>query len=80
MEIVPAEDNRVVPLDFGLKRTSFDGQNFTYGIAHYDASERSDPLQFKDYVTDMFQQLYHAEVGQVEVCMRFNIMISISSP
>jgi len=63
VEIIPADDNHVVPLDFGLKRDSFNGQNFTYGIAHYDAAERSDPLRCKDYVTDMFQYLYHAETN-----------------
>ncbi|KAL3765188.1 hypothetical protein ACHAWU_010379 [Discostella pseudostelligera] len=59
--IIPAGDNRVVPQDFGLQRSSFKCDNFTYGIAYYDESERSDPLLCKDYVTDMFQQLYHAE-------------------
>lgn len=61
--IISADDNRVVPNDFGLQRTSFKRDNFTYGIAYYDASGRSDPLLCKDYVTDMFQQLYHAEVS-----------------
>lgn len=61
--IIPAGDNRVVPQDFGLQRSSFKCDNFTYGIAYYDESERSDPLLCKDYVTDMFQQLYHAEVN-----------------
>ncbi len=61
--IISADHNRVVPQDFGLQRTSFKRDNFTYGIAYYDASGRSDPLLCKDYVTDMFQQLYHAEVS-----------------
>ena len=61
--IIPAGDNRVVPQDFGLERSSFKRDNFTYGIAYYDATERSDPLLCKDYVTDMFQQLYYAEVS-----------------
>jgi len=61
-DVVHATDeNRIVPLDFRLKRDSFDGRNFTYGIAHYDEAERSDPLRCKDYVTDMFQHLYQAE-------------------
>lgn len=63
VEIVKADGDRVVPPNFGLTRDSFDGKNFTYGIAHYDASERSDPLRCRDYVTDMFQHLYQAEVG-----------------
>lgn len=67
--IIPAGDNRVVPQDFGLERSSFKRDNFTYGIAYYDATERSDPLLCKDYVTDMFQQLYYAEVSS---CSRSN--------
>ncbi len=63
VDIIPAGDNRVVPQDFGLERSSFNGQNFTHGIAYYDASERTDPLLCKDYVTDMFQHLYQAEVS-----------------
>ena len=63
VDIIPAGDNRVVPQDFGLERSSFNGQNFTHGIAHYDASERTDPLLCKDYVADMFQHLYEAEVS-----------------
>jgi len=61
VKIVHAENNRVVPQDFGLKRNSFNGKNFTYGIAHYDAPESSDPLRCKDYVTDMFQYYFDAE-------------------
>jgi len=61
VNVIPAESNCVVPQDFGLKRDSFNGQNFTYGIAHYDASERSNPLRCKDYVTDMFQYYFDAE-------------------
>ena len=64
--------NVVVPQDFGLQRDSFEesGHNFTYGIAHYDAEakEREDPLRCKDYVTDMFQHLYHAEVSYDMCC------------
>lgn len=63
IDVISADVDHVVPEDFGLERSSFDGHNFTHGIAHYDASERSNPLLCKDYVTDMFQQLYHAEVS-----------------
>ena len=62
VEILPAGEDQVVPRDFGLTRPSFDGLDFTYGIAHYDATDREDMLQCKDYVTDIFQHLYHAEV------------------
>jgi len=66
VDIVSAGANRIVPQDFGLARESFDGCNpcnFTSGIAHYDAPERSDTLRCKDYVTDMFQNIYHAETN-----------------
>ena len=33
-----------------------------------DAIERSDPFLCKDYVTDLFQRLYHAEVSNNEYC------------
>ena len=63
VEIVkPSTDNRIIPHDFGLKRDSFNGQNFTYGIAHYDAAKKSDPQLCSGLVTDLFQQLFHAEV------------------
>ncbi|KAL7534036.1 hypothetical protein ACHAXR_005593, partial [Thalassiosira sp. AJA248-18] len=62
VDIIPGDENHIVPLDFRLQRESFnDGQNFTYGIAHYDAAERSDPNRCKDYVTDMFQHYFHLE-------------------
>ena len=63
VEIVqPSTDNRIIPHDFGLKRDSFNGQNFTYGIAHYDAAKKSDPQLCSGLVTDLYQQLFHAEV------------------
>lgn len=65
IDVIPADVDHVVPEDFGLERSSFDRHNFTHGIAHYDESERCNPLLCKDYVTDMFQQLYHAEVSSV---------------
>ena len=58
-----SDPNYIVPPEFRLQRDTFDGQNFTHGIAHYDASERDDPLLCKDYVTDMFQHMYVAEVS-----------------
>ena len=62
VDIIPAGDNRIIPQDFGLERSSFDRQNFTRGIAYYDASERTDPLLCKDYVTDILQHYFHEEV------------------
>ena len=68
VDIIPATDNRIIPHDFGLKRESFNGENFTYGIAHYDADQRDNSLLCKGYVTDMFQQLYRAEVRLYSRC------------
>lgn len=85
VNVIPAESNCVVPQDFGLKRDSFNGQNFTYGIAHYDASERSNPLRCKDYVTDMFQYYFDAEVGLLPLSVRllcpfmFSHMLTIAA-
>jgi len=55
------DDKHIVPLDFRLHRESFDGTNFTNGIAHYDAARRSDPQTVTEYITDLFQHLYKAE-------------------
>lgn len=52
----------IVPRDFRLHRESFDGTNFTEGIAHYDAARRADPQNVTEYITDLFQHLYKAEV------------------
>mmetsp|Transcript_22463 Transcript_22463/g.38418 ORF Transcript_22463/g.38418 Transcript_22463/m.38418 type:complete len:495 (+) Transcript_22463:47-1531(+) len=55
------DEHHIVPLDFRLHRESFDGANFTNGIAHYDAARRSDPQKVAEYITDLFQHLYKAE-------------------
>jgi hypothetical protein len=57
------DEHHIVPLDFRLQRESFDGANFTNGIAHYDAARRSDPQKVAEYITDLFQHLYKAEVS-----------------
>eukprot|EP00574_Skeletonema_japonicum_P005166 CAMPEP_0201714922 /NCGR_PEP_ID=MMETSP0593-20130828/1182_1 /ASSEMBLY_ACC=CAM_ASM_000672 /TAXON_ID=267983 /ORGANISM="Skeletonema japonicum, Strain CCMP2506" /LENGTH=494 /DNA_ID=CAMNT_0048204237 /DNA_START=288 /DNA_END=1772 /DNA_ORIENTATION=- len=67
VKIITGDDQHIVPLDFRLQRESFDGAtfdraNFTKGIAHYDAARRSDPLKVAEYITDLFQHLYKAEV------------------
>lgn len=68
-EIPIIRDSRyIVPLEFRLQRASFDADasmNYTHGIAHYDVDGRDNPLLCKDYVTDMFQHLYHHEVRHV---------------
>ncbi len=67
VKIIAGDDQHIVPLDFRLQRESFDGAtfdraNFTEGIAHYDAARRSDPQKVAEYITDLFQHLYKAEV------------------
>lgn len=64
--IIQANSPRLfVPSGFCLSRDS-DGEDFTNGIAHYDVVGRDDPLLCKDYVTDMFQNIYEAEVRCLE--------------
>ena len=78
VDIIPATDNRIIPHDFGLKRESFNGENFTYGIAHYDADQRDNSLLCKGYVTDMFQQLYRAEVSvTLSFIMRVALFVNL---
>lgn len=71
--VTPSDDKHIVPLDFRLHRESFDGKNFTDGIAHYDAARRSDPQKVTEYITDLFQHLYKAEV-------RYSFFLSIFFP
>lgn len=75
VDIIPAGDNRIIPQDFGLERSSFDGQNFTHGIAYYDASERTDPLLCKDYVTDILQHYFHEEVRRISTVSLFKFEV-----
>mmetsp|Transcript_8893 Transcript_8893/g.12738 ORF Transcript_8893/g.12738 Transcript_8893/m.12738 type:complete len:493 (-) Transcript_8893:259-1737(-) len=61
VKIITGDDEHIVPMDFRLQRGSFDGANFTNGIAHFDAAKRSDPQKVAEYITDLFQHLYKAE-------------------
>lgn len=57
-------DNIILPLsEYKLQRLSFDGANHTLGFAPYDERRKTDVLEVANYVTDLFQHLYHAEVS-----------------
>ena len=49
--------------DHGLVRTPFDDSKYTPGISPYDLDTRDDVQEVSDYVTDIFQRLYDAEVS-----------------
>jgi hypothetical protein len=49
--------------DHGLVRTPFDDSKYTPGISRYDLETRDDVQEVPDYVTDIFQRLYDAEVS-----------------
>lgn len=42
--------------------SSFDPTKYTLGLAAYDECNRDDPLEAPEYVTDIFQRLFRAEV------------------
>lgn len=63
--IVQAPPRHLIPVDFGLTRDDSTEQDFTHGIAYYDVKGRDDTLLCKDYVTDMFQNMYEAEVSNL---------------
>ena len=73
--IVQAHPQFNIPPDFGLTRKDLDsGQNFTHGIAYYDAPDRANTLLCKDYVTDMFQHMYDAEVSLNHCILSFMLL------
>lgn len=49
--------------DFRLQRNSYDGKNFTYGVAKHDLRFVNDASKATPYVTDIFQHLFNAEVS-----------------
>ena len=57
--------------DYGLVRTPFDDSKYTHGIAPYDLDTRNDVQEVPDYVTDIFQRLYDAEVSIGEPFSRY---------
>lgn len=48
--------------NYGLARVPFDSSKFTLGIAPHDQAQKDDVLEVSNYVTDIFQRLYFAEV------------------
>jgi hypothetical protein len=48
--------------DYGLQREPFDPSKYTPGISMHDSANRDDAQEVSDYVTDIFQRLYNAEV------------------
>ena len=45
-----------------LSLTNFEPTKYTSGFSPYDVSIRGDVLQSPEYVSDIFQRLYHSEV------------------
>eukprot|EP00814_Leptocylindrus_danicus_P010872 CAMPEP_0116020402 /NCGR_PEP_ID=MMETSP0321-20121206/9773_1 /TAXON_ID=163516 /ORGANISM="Leptocylindrus danicus var. danicus, Strain B650" /LENGTH=434 /DNA_ID=CAMNT_0003491081 /DNA_START=840 /DNA_END=2144 /DNA_ORIENTATION=- len=61
---LPTEDdesNCLVPEQFRLQRSNFDNKSFTSGIAKHDEKIAKDELKVANYITDLFQNLYHEE-------------------
>ena len=46
-----------------LSLTNFEPTKYTSGFSPYDVSIRGDVLQSPEYVSDIFQRLYHSEVS-----------------
>jgi hypothetical protein len=66
-DIFPHSDHGLVR---GLVRTPFDDSKYTPGISPYDLDTRDDVQEVSDYVTDIFQRLYDAEVSIGEPLFR----------
>lgn len=58
---INGEEQYIVHPDFRLQRRSFDGKNYTLGVARHDRDD-NDILKVAPYVTDMFQHLYATEL------------------
>lgn len=48
-----------------LSLTNFEPTKYTLGFSPYDNSIRGDVLQSPEYVSDIFQRLYHSEVRNI---------------
>lgn len=48
---------------YSMVRKPFDNTTFTLGLSIHDEKHKDNVLMVADYVTDMFQRLYHAEVS-----------------
>jgi hypothetical protein len=64
----PKPETRVLCSDFHvdsnytLVRAPLDSSKYTTGISKHDVDDKENLLAVSDYVTDMYQRLYHAEV------------------
>jgi hypothetical protein len=64
----PKPETRVLCSDFHvdsnytLVRVPLESSKYTTGISKHDMEDKENLLAVSDYVTDMFQRLYHAEV------------------
>ena len=54
--------------DYGLIREPFDSSKYTPGLAAHDADNKGDVLEVSNYVTDIYQRLYNAEVRPMTQC------------
>jgi hypothetical protein len=52
-----------------LSLTNFEPTKYTFGFSPYDVSIRGDVLQSPEYVSDIFQRLYHSEVRTITLCI-----------
>jgi hypothetical protein len=50
---------------YNLSLTNFEPTKYTSGFSPYDMSNRGDVLQSPEYVSDIFQRLFHSEVREV---------------
>lgn len=65
--------------NYGMVRKPFDRSKFTLGIAPHDEAKKGDVNEVADYVTDIFQQLYHAEVRAfVDITINAVLMLILS--
>jgi len=61
-EVEPRNLNScLIPENYRLHRSTFDGTNFTTAIAPHDRVDAGDVLMVTEYVTDIFQYLYAEE-------------------
>lgn len=60
--------------DYSMVRKPFDNTKYTFGLSLHDEKHKDNVLMVADYVTDMFQRLYHAEVSTLfcALCFTFS--------
>ena len=62
IEILNTQDKICSQEHHNLSLTNFEPTKYTAGFSPYDISNRGDVLQSPEYVSDIFQRLYHSEV------------------